>query len=880
MITSLVFLLGNIAASQNTSINGFVKDTIDFSDLSGSKVKLVRSIDDTLMAESELNSAGFFNFKNIPTGNYQINIDVLGYRHISKNVKSSAENTILSSGTIYLVKYVILLDTVIIKNTPEPITFKKDTIEYHAESFLAQHNASVEDLLRKLPGLIITAEGKILANGKEISQILVDNEPFFNGDIKLTTRTLPAEIIDKIQLYNSNSELSNLIGIDDGQRIKTINLKIKKNRKKGIFGQAATSVGTNNLFGFGGSLNNFNNKKQLSLVSQITNANDPLFSSFITTGSINTGINKSSGLGGNFKNNFGKNWKADGTYIETNQTNKSIQDIVAKNIYTPDSTTIQTLKNSSNRDSKSQRINLNISGKFSNRNNLVIRSNFNKNRLFNNQLQNSILKLNNRDTIYHSNNTNNVSSKSFELGSNLLFTHSFKTYKRSLVYTTDFRCTDSKSIDSNFSKNYYVSPNKKESTLNQKRNSNPNSSFLTSGISFFEPVAKDQMVQISYNFRIVKKSIFTKVFSLDTLERPSDIDDSLQSNKTKSNLINQELLLKYQIQKSNFSLFVANTLNFQTFKVYDLITNSLTTRKYKTFTPSINLEYNLTAGKFLQFGYNISNQQPDISQLQNLTTTNDSLYIQKGNPSLKQMWIHNVLLGYRINFQSNQSVINFDLNGTLIHNDIQYSTSILKDGTQVTQPINVNGSYLVTGSLDYSLPFKKSSFQINSSINYTQNRAMLNDRMVNTNNYNLRGKIGVNSTINQSFSMTLTYNTTLGYATYVSEKKIKTNFFLQNLLANIKYFPAPSYFLSLKSDINHNSGLAQQKALLLPILSISAGKYLFTNKKMEMKITISDLLNKNKVASTSVNQNSIQSMQINSRGRYLLLSLIYNFRKF
>ena len=139
-----------------------------------------------------------------------------------------------------------MLQEVVIEKSP--ISIKKDTVEFDAGSFKTKPNAVAEDLFKKLPGVQVDKSGTITAQGETVTRILVDGKRFFSDDPKLASKNLPPDVIDKIQVFDDLSDQSKFTGFDDGNRVKTINIVTKKDKRKGFFGKAGRGAGSNEAY--------------------------------------------------------------------------------------------------------------------------------------------------------------------------------------------------------------------------------------------------------------------------------------------------------------------------------------------------------------------------------------------------------------------------------------------------------------------------------------------------------------------------------------------------------------------------------------------------------------------------------------------------------
>src|SRR5436305_10186645 len=150
-----------------------------------------------------------------------------------------------------------MLDAVQVVQEAAPVTLESDTVEYNAGSFKTKPNAVVEDLLKKLPGVQVDKDGKIKANGEEVKKVLVDGKQFFGNDPKTATKNLPADVVDKVQVFDKKSDQSQFTGFDDGNSEKTINLSLKPEKKNGAFGKIAAGAGNNERYQGNFNLNQF-----------------------------------------------------------------------------------------------------------------------------------------------------------------------------------------------------------------------------------------------------------------------------------------------------------------------------------------------------------------------------------------------------------------------------------------------------------------------------------------------------------------------------------------------------------------------------------------------------------------------------------------------
>ena len=237
LFTLLVFTVPNYAQSV---ITGEVLDEESNVKLSSATIMLIQAQDSILVDFTRAAENGKFKLAKPAEGDYRLIISYPKYADYSVDVRGDSEST--DVGQISLTSIAQMLEEVVVTGRI-PIVIKGDTTEYDAGSFTVEKNAKVEDLLKVLPGITVDASGKITAQGKTVEKVLVDGEEFFGDDPVLVTRNIRSDMVDKVQVYEKKSDQAERTGVDDGQRTQTINLKLRDDAKRGMFGKAEAGAG-------------------------------------------------------------------------------------------------------------------------------------------------------------------------------------------------------------------------------------------------------------------------------------------------------------------------------------------------------------------------------------------------------------------------------------------------------------------------------------------------------------------------------------------------------------------------------------------------------------------------------------------------------------
>src|SRR5215212_3984822 len=274
----IVMLFGCTALFAQGTIRGKLIDTASKSPLALATVTVFKASDTVLITYRLSNPEGEFKVPGIPLNvGCRVIISYSGYDAYRKEF-TLTNDTPLDLGTIGLGGSSKTLDEVLVIAERPPVTVKKDTIEFNASSFKTLPTSLVEDLLKKLPGVQIDADGSISANGRKVNRILVDGKSFFGDDPKMATRNLPANVIDKVQVTEDKDEANRNTNGDLTNVGQVINLTLKKGVKKGWFGKMYAGAGTKERYEIGGIANIYRDTMQLSLLAFSNNLNRSGFS--------------------------------------------------------------------------------------------------------------------------------------------------------------------------------------------------------------------------------------------------------------------------------------------------------------------------------------------------------------------------------------------------------------------------------------------------------------------------------------------------------------------------------------------------------------------------------------------------------------------------
>ena len=300
LLISLLLVIQITSRAQKTygSVKGTIADTTAKQDLSEATVSITPLSDSSDIQYATTDKNGSFRIKNLAAGNYSLLISFEGYQHIRRSFTiNGTDHLNVDMGILYMQHITDQLQEVVIEVAP--VVVRKDTVEYNASSFATKPNALAEDLLKKMPGIQVDKNGTITAQGETVSRVLVNGKRFFSDDPKMATRNLPPDIIDKIQVFDDLSDQSKFSGFDDGNRVKTINIITKKDKRQGYFGKVVAGAGTNENYDESVNMHRFDNEEQISLIGQANDINKQNFTADGNQGGRGGGGQGASSAAGN-----------------------------------------------------------------------------------------------------------------------------------------------------------------------------------------------------------------------------------------------------------------------------------------------------------------------------------------------------------------------------------------------------------------------------------------------------------------------------------------------------------------------------------------------------------------------------------------------------
>lgn len=933
--------LGSMAQKRITgSVKGKLTDTLYKESMAEATISVMHSADSTVVAFTLSNAKGEFEVNGLDSGSYRLMVSFQGYRNITQRFSITKDSFAIDFGTFYMDKKTTLLDEVVVEGPP--IIIKKDTVEFRASAFRTRPNATAEDLLKKVPGVEVDKDGNVKAQGEDVKKIYVDGKEFFGNDPKIATKNITADMIESVQLFDDMSDQAKFTRIDDGSRSKTINIKLKKDKKKGYFGRALAGAGSDGRYEGSLSVNQFTGDRRISLLAGSNNLNKPTFSSDMGGGSgsrgggssggfgsggfggggrrmatrmgssgggfgggSNTGIVKSTSAGLNYNNKFSSKIELTGSYFYSDMDSRTEQERQRLTTFRTDSSSQQNEFSQSANRTRNHQFNLRAEFYIDSMNSLLLTSNGS----FSNTDNNSFDSLINRsiepnlEYVAIKGNTNSSQqSDGININNNLLYRRRFSKTGRTLTigWQNSINNTDG-NTETRSPLEYFNPDGSLINVINQNNQQLQKVKGLNNTIStsYTEPIGLNKLLEVNYAFTRNHNTSDSRAFNFNGLSGKYDSVNDLLTNYFENDFYAHRAGLNFRIQNPKYSMQVGGAVQLSEQDNHSIQQNNkkdtTISQRFTNFFPTANFTYNFERTKVLRIFYRGRTNQPTTTQLQNVPDVSNLLQIRNGNPGLRQEFTNNINLSYNsfnITTYKYLSVsVMFNNTSNKIVNSIDSVPSGLLGpdstikGAQYIVPVNLNGSYNTMLFATFGIPLrgslKGSNISFNTNVSYNRDASLLYKQKNFTNTLLLGQTARASFDFKQKALVGLNASVNYNNVKY----SIKTNsnqdqkYFTQTYGVDFSYLFFQRLTLATDFDYSINSGRADGFNQQVPLWTAYAALQVLKNKNGEIRFSVNDILNQNQSINRTVADNYIEDTRTVVLKRYFLLTFTYNLNR-
>jgi Outer membrane protein beta-barrel family/Carboxypeptidase regulatory-like domain len=914
ILFALLFI-SYIAFAQTVTVSGNIKDTATKVSVKNAVVSLLSPKDSILKAFTRVKEDGSYTLKNIKPGNYIISVThpTFGEYIDDIQVKNNSENL----NPIALTTKSKLLAEVIVQ-TGSPIRIKGDTTIYTADSFKVSANANVEELLKKMPGIQVDKDGKIKAMGQTVEKVLVDGEEFFGDDPGMAVKNLRADAVKEVQVFDKKSDQAEFTGIDDGKTKKTINLKLKENKKRGYFGKIDLAggllKGKDARFNDNILLSSFKGKRKLSAF--LLNGN---------TGQDGLNWQDEQKYGGNDDENNGMFDEEGG--INFNFGSQASQDeepnIEAQNGFLTNVNAGVQYSNKWN-----DKTNLNFSPKYNSQRYNNTKTTYTQNQIkdisLNSNSNNNVfinrhnvklkatyeVKLDSANTLkiiaksnfYNTESTDisNGTTRGFKdifvnsfdktlttnsdkqaYGLNISLKHKFKKARRTFSITGDLNQLN------NSGKNILISQNTVLDTfglplrvnINQQKDYEKTTNNVSTKVVYTEPLNKKMALELGYQVIINHGTNDQATLKYDSTAAKYNSKLDTLSNNFRQNIVQNIPSFKINYSYKKIKINIGAGVSFINFNLKDLSSNVTANRSYTNFNPSANLTYTKKANHNFSLKYTGTTKQPTIDQLQPLRNNNDLFNQYIGNPNLKPSFTNSFSINnFGYNFVKDlwqYQTISLSVENNSIANNRVTNTAT---GATQTQPINTNGN--INLNFFTGVGFKKKKIDTRFSFNFNSgfNRfvGFVNNQKNISDNTNVGLNININKSKDKKYDIGMYFGPNYNLQK-TSQNNFKNKYLSANLGINSTIYYKKVWSINVDYNLDSRQKTAQAPSLTFNILNTKLQR---TFKKDEYTVYFStrDLLNQNIGIGRNFSDFGFTEIRNTRLQRYFMLGFAWNFK--
>lgn len=900
LLTTILFIYTSALAYAQQNLQGMIMDEAG-TPLKYATVSLLKPEDSTLAFFGISNASGVFQVKDVKEGKYLLQAAILSYSTYYKNITVPMANG-GDLGTIFMEQKGVQMDGVEIVAEKIPMLINNDTIDYNAGAFKTKPDANVEELLKKLPGVQVDRAGNIKAQGERVSKVFVDGKEFFGSDPKVATRNLPADAINKVQVFDKKSDAAEFTGIDDGTREKTINLKLKDDKKNGYFGDVLAGGGTNERFKASGKLYKFSPKTQFGALGMFNNINRSGFSfsdylNFsggiqslisgggrleisgddqmpIDFGQPVTGIVTSGAGGINYSYEPKKNKRIGISYLGNGADKK-----VNERTYSQNFTNTEDYTSNSERDDNTReyahRLNLNLRNDLDSQRQIMLSAKGKTSRRKFNSFNNSVSRV--EDVIFNRQNSTDLEQGNTVGGNaNMSFTNTSKS--RDDVFR----------ISANGSYKH---------TMNEEEWNNVTQFLGQSQTLVNNQFRDDKLYNYDYNGTASWTHAIGKLYYLSAdVDAGSDVQHLIRKQGLPANETVVIDTLSPDYSRTYTSITPGVTFRKATRQVqYSLgaryeqgileqgsrMTN-IASRNYGYILPTASWRNQYGRGKHVELRYRTSVNAPNYQQLMPAPVATSPLSVYYGNPNLSPEYEHNASANWMVYDQFTFSSFFASISGGYTHDKISRAVTINNANlSQISTVMNVPDDYNARLNLQYGTPIRNLGIkgEVSFSEKYNRGITLVNDVQNITTGYTHELTLKLGNRKKEKWDIEVGGSISLTDVRYSVQQSMNNVYYNTAGFAELSYRPNDRWYFALSGDVTRYDARSFQSAVTIPLLRSEVSYYFLKANRGVLTLEGFDLLNQNKGLRRISQQNYLAEVRSNIIGQYFMLSFKYRINR-
>lgn len=905
-----------MALAQQPSLKGKISDTLEKKNLANAVVTLLKKSDSTLFKFTRSGKDGSFYLGDLTPGKYILLVTYPKFADYADDIEITSQ-PVQDAGKIPLTLRSSLLDAVVIRSAGA-IRIKGDTTEFVADSFHVKEGATVEDLLKKLPGFQVNSKGEVTAQGQRVGKVLVDGEEFFGDDPTMATQNISAKAVDKVQVFDTKSDQQNLTGISTGTEGKTVNIKLKEDAKKGMFGKAHIASDFDKLVDSKLLFNRFSGKKKISVFGT---------KSKVSTGSLNWDERQKLGIEENYEydelagfyysfssgdefNNwslrglpdsysagalYSDKWKDDRNSLNASYRFNRLGTVNTSSTLTQNLLNNITYRNkfqASNGLNQQHAANLKYEWKLDSFASFKFTAAgvYKTNELFS-TVSSEFLDAN-REFINKSLQVtdNHITKK--QLDNQLAYKQLFKKANRQLLVTLRYGITDDAqngivTTNTSFYKNNAVDST--DVADQQKIMSGLSKTFGTK-MTWSEPLSLTWNLVVDYGYNRNNSGSHRNTYNKDLNGKYAVLDEAF-SNNFELDAFSHSASAIFRYTGKKMRAAFGTGMSRIKLNLLDIDSSHTNIYRFLNYTPQASFSYMPKPQTRIYLNYRGTTRQPTIDQMQPIRDNADRLNIFVGNPNLKVGFNHSIGGGYSSFKTLSQTYLMLNVNYNIPVNAIAFYNSVdVTRGKQTYTPVNVNGNrnWYMYGNLFKEGGDGKLGYGFDINANGGRNKNFVNEiennvsyQRSNTTRY-FNTELSINLRINKEEKYSLELGPTAGYNRSTSSLNPQQNIHYWQYGGDVEGSIQLPARIEIRSDCEFDfrqqiSDFAKTPNQIRWNAQIS--KAVFKDKSGKFYFIANDILDQNRGFDRNINTNFISENRYSKISRYFLLKFEWTFNK-
>ena len=929
------FFSNQLFAQRNEMFVGVIQDAQSGEqNLIGATVILRNPSDSVQINGTQTDTDGRFAIP-VPKGkSWILNVRYVGYQgHWQIVTRADAGKPIV----VRMVPDSTMRQGVVIEDKQLRTQQREDTVEHHADGYKTRPDANVEELVTKMPG-ITNESGTIKAQGETIKKVTINGQDFFGDDATMALKNLPAEIVDRVQVYDRGSDQTSFTGFDDGNSVKSINIITKSSKDQGKFGRLYAGGGTEERYQAGANINLFKQKRRFSVLAMSNNINQQNFSMQDLSGALGGGGGPMGGGGprpgghggpggsrpsnpfnpepsspgelsnflsaplGGISNshaialNYGNSWKKisiAGSYFGSYVKNDASQTLIRSYFLAEDSAWKYQELSSKLMDNHNHRANLRLDYQIDSLNSIIYTGRIGwqqtqadavvdgQNSLPERLLSTSLTR---SEALY----------KALSQSHSLLWRKKFMVRGRTLSVLMNWE-ENQKPTNNTLTTNNHFYYQGVDSSYNAvwPKEGETNAQMPAMNITYTEPFKSWGLFQFSAQSNLSKNNGETVTFREATTTKT--IDTTL-SNTYSMNFDKHTLGTMFRFKSTKITGFAG--INYQASLLKDEESfpkqDAATSRIFHNLLPNAMVNIKFSDSRNLRLVYRTMVGQPGFQQLQELLNNSNTVLLSVGNRDLRPEYTHFFVVRYgSTNAKTAKSLFFFSV-FRIVQNYIGSQTIFsaqepvavrgitVPQNVQLSLPQNLNGYRYLRSMVTYGMPLVgiKCNLNLNASYLYTRIPGLLNTQSNFSTSHAITAGGALSSNISEKVDFTLSVSPSYTIALNQLQPSRNNNYFssINSLRANELVWKR----FVMSQEIAHTAyvGLSQGYNPQFWLVGLGFGTQFFKGNTGEVKLTVFDVLKQNNAVSRTVSDVYVDDTRTNVLTRYVMLTFTYRLRKF